>query len=326
MQMGFPRHKTACPQSRVSLGKRACAFVALSIWVHLSLKNAKPSVKTSGLSQILPTFLNITLGSLLCVQGYSHTHCQLRGFNFIGTLSDLPKNWQSLSPSLQLPNKLFFSKVVGSLSLNSDQLHEFYYISFPFHLPCRKGVHTELLISTSPGSVLWLYNLKGEIWKGLFWGHRLNPVGKSKATNLCSTDIAVLHWVLVRDLTREHCSTFLCFGRNVTATCHTPIWPKYYFKFPPLCLSSLQHLTLLKYHHQLPHMQLMSPLIEHQGMPTRSYCHMTLMHPSKDEWQCCIGDRGKNCLWVLQSIHHSQPDILPSRGESWTNGTPRCIT
>jgi len=57
----------------------------------------------------------------------------------------------------------FFFKVVGPLSLNTDQLHKFYYISFPFHLPCRKGVHTELSISTSPGSVLWLYNLKGEI-------------------------------------------------------------------------------------------------------------------------------------------------------------------
>jgi len=88
---------------------------------------------------------------------------------------------------------------------------------------------------------------------------------------LCSTDIAVFHLVLVRDLSHDKraCSTFLCFCRNITATCHTSIWPKYHFKFQPLCLSSL---TLLKYHPT-------HAAIDRQGMPTRSYCHMTLIAP-----------------------------------------------
>jgi len=87
---------------------------------------------------------------LLCVQGYSHTHCQLRGLSFIGTLSDLPKNCEVYIHSVCCCQTKLFFKVVGPLSLNSDQLHKFYYISIPFYLPCRKGVHTELSISTSP--------------------------------------------------------------------------------------------------------------------------------------------------------------------------------
>jgi len=76
------------------------------------------------------------------------------------------------------------------------------------------------------------------------------------------------------------------------------------FKISPLCLSSLQHLTLLKYHHQLLHMQLMSTLIECQGMSTRSYCHMTLMAPFQ-RWMTVLHWQQREELSLSSSINPS---------------------
>jgi len=118
MQMGFPCHKSACPQSRVSWGANVLAclwhFPSEFIWVW-KMQNlwsklhirTEPSVTCSSQHHF----------GLLCVQGYFHTHCQLRGLSFIGTLSDLPKNCEVYIHSICCcQTKLFFQSCETSLT------------------------------------------------------------------------------------------------------------------------------------------------------------------------------------------------------------------
>jgi len=82
MQMGFPCHKSACPQSRVSWGANTLVhlwhFLSEFIWVW-KCKTFGQNF-TSGLSQVLPAILNITL--VCCVYRIFPYTLPAQGFQF----------------------------------------------------------------------------------------------------------------------------------------------------------------------------------------------------------------------------------------------------